>query len=152
MNNNIATLRGEIDVLVPLISDTKADWNKKKALLEEFDEQFKYRSVDELTTYCDTLVQPAATYYQGKFNNSDGDHYKVKQYARVAQLFNPFFVKEISIAALELLADDLTFFGHGYDSIFTDAFIANLKCEIPALIQEAKKEFDWDSLRNSKQY
>eukprot|EP00957_Ditylum_brightwellii_P158362 12053538-Ditylum_brightwellii.AAC.1 len=72
-----------------------------------------HHSVDELTTYCSTWVQPA----QKKFNHPDGDIYKVEQWARVAQLFSPFFVKETSIAALELLADVLTFFGPGYDSI-----------------------------------
>ena len=108
--------------------------------------------MDELTTYCDMLVQPAATYYKEKLNNIDGDHYKIKQCARVAHLFNPYFVKEKSIAALALLSDDLTLFGCGYDSIFTGAFITNLKREIPALIQEARKEFSWDSVGSSKQY
>ena len=66
--------------------------------------------------------------------------------------FNPLFVKEASLASLELLADDLTYFRSGYDSVFAEAFITNLKNEIPALVIEAKKDFDWNSVGNSKQY
>ena len=92
---------------MPLINDAKSDWDKKKTSLEEFDDEFKYKSVDKLITYCKRLIKPAATYYMENFNHPEGDLYKLKQCVRVAQLFNPFFVKDKPIAALELLADDL---------------------------------------------
>ena len=80
----------------------------------------------------------------------DGDLYNLKQASRVAQLFDLMIVKHMSQQSLELLADDLTYFG--YDRIFTPAFIKNLKKEIPTLINEANKDFDWGTVGNSKQY
>ena len=53
---------------------------------------------------------------------------------------------------LELLADDLDYFGSGYEKIFTTAFITNLKNEIPALIDAANKDFNWNAVGNSKQF
>ena len=50
--------------------------------------------------------------------------------------------------ALYLLADDLKYFGF---QAFTTAFIGELKKEIPVVIDESNKDFDWNAIGNSKQ-
>jgi len=148
--DQINNLTREIDENSISLDDAKRNYNVTKKDFDEFEAEFKYRTVDELLAYSKTLVRPAAEYYTSKFNEVDGDLYNLKQASRVAQLFDPFYIKDKSVAALELLADDLTYFG--YDSLFTDAFIDRLKQEIPSLIVEAQKEFDWEAVGNSKQY
>ena len=83
-------------------------------------------------------------YYTDKFKTGSDDLFYLKQAARVAQLFDPMFLKDKSIQLLELLADDLTYFRYG--SIFSPTFIPILKRELPSLVEEAKKEFNWKVL------
>ena len=150
IDQQLNDLRTELDNLIPSYNEAKDKYNEKKGALDVFENEFKYVSEDDLIAYSKTLMKPAVEYYNDKFNSCNGDLFKLKQAVRVAQLFDPFYVKDKSAEALKLLADDLKYFG--YEDIFTDAFITNLKNEIPALLADARKDFDWEQVGNCKQY
>ena len=146
INGEITAINADIESMLPLIEKAKNGYDSHKNALDEFKNEFKHRTEQELLNYAKTLIEPSAKYYSDKFNNENGDLYKIKQAARVAQLFDPLFIKDKTLQALELLADDMTYFG--YDSICTPAFITNIKKEIPTLLYESKKDFNWDEVGN----
>ena len=56
---------------------------------------------------------------------------------------------ELDIVSLELLIDDLAYFGYRH---FTKNFLTKMKKELPLAIEHAKHNFDWDGIKSSKQY
>lgn len=114
-----------------------------------FESEVNHQSEEESLSYAKNIVKPAANYYISKFNTEGGDLYESKKALAAAQLFNLFFVKSKSVNALYLLADDLKYFGF---QAFTTAFIGELKKEIPVVIDESNKDFDWNAIGNSKQF
>lgn len=101
-----------------------------------------------MSCYYQELVKPSKKYYQDKFNDLQGDVYKLKKAVYGAQIFVPFFVKQAYLNTLKLLAGNLKFFGH---KKFIPYFIEELKKQIVTLKEEATKVFDWESVGNSKQ-
>ena len=68
------------------------------------------------------------------------DLMKAKHAFKACKLFDPMFLKtEPSAQALEVVTENIKFFGFRH---FTDEFIQNMKAEIPAVIELAKKPFD----------
>ena len=69
------------------------------------------------------------------------------------RIFDPFVLKETPIVALNLIADDLCWFEQrSGEPVFSQQFIRLLKTEIPLAKEHAMKEFDWDSIPDSKSY
>ena len=63
-------------------------------------------------------------------------------------MINPFVSKEWDLASLELLIDDLVYFEHGH---FTNIFLTTMKKELPLAMECANQEYDWESIKPSKQ-
>ena len=117
--------------------------------MDEWEKDFPNTTVDDLIQYGKDIAQPALDYYARNFNEEGGDIYKLKRAARACQVFNPFMYTELDIVSLELLIDDLAYFGYRH---FTKNFLTKMKKELPLAIEHANKKFDWDSIKSSKQY
>jgi hypothetical protein len=69
------------------------------------------------------------------------------------KLFDPFLLSsDIPTESLNLLVDDLKYFGSGFPEFSDPFFIAGLKSEIEEARQHARKPFDWDSIPSAKNY
>ena len=93
---------------------------------------------------------PGFEHYKRTFMHPNGRCYNIRKYAYACKVFDPFVLCEKSISALELMIDDLTFFG--YDSYFTQTFLANMKVELPKAKEHVRQAFDWDEIPGSEQY
>ena len=149
IGNEIDELKNELSGLEVSEKEAQEKFDEQKEKVSEFEREFKYRTVEELLAYCQDIVKPCAQYYTEKFNQPQGDLYRLKKAVYAAQIFDPFFVKDTSVNALNLMADELTHFGYRKFSVF---FINELKQEIPTLKEEASKLFDWESVGKRKQY
>ena len=70
--------------------------------------------------------------------------------SKSCKIFDPLVLNTMILQSLDFLADDITYFGH--DQMFTSTFIAKSKNEIPTLINDAQKTFDWSLVCNSNQF
>ena len=63
--------------------------------------------------------------------------------------FNPFYLKNASINALELLIDNLIYFEY---EEFDEKFLQMMKTELRDAVQHANKAFGWDAISSGKNY
>ena len=99
--------------------------------------------------YGKAVVEPGFEYYNGLYNDPSGEMYQIKEAFRAATVFNALVLAELSLPTAELLVDDLKYFGF---KEFTDPFLQNLKMEVPLLLQQARKPFDWSALPGAAEY
>jgi hypothetical protein len=107
----------------------------------------------------DVVVAPAIQKYAKLFHHSGGhnddpnecipDLVRTKLSSEACKLFDPFYIASVTQDSLEILADNLKYFDIPE---FNEAFIMELKKEIPKALQDAKKTFDWDSIPEAKTY
>ena len=67
------------------------------------------------------------------------------------KLFDPFFLegKEEEIGRLNMMARDLNHFEY---KEFDHDFFVGLEKEIPLAVEHANREFDWNTIQESKEY
>lgn len=94
----------------------------------------------EFEAFGRAAVQPGYDYYTKLYRTVGGQMYAFRQALRAATVFDPLKLKVMSLLAAELLVDDLKYFDFPE---FTPAFFANLKAELPKLLEHARKPFYW---------
>ena len=66
-----------------------------------------------------------------------------------AKLFDPFYLSKLNYNQVVLKIDNLKSFEY---KEFTAEFLANMKKEVPIVMEHVKQEFDWDSIEVSSRY
>ena len=122
---------------------------KEDKLLQEWKNKFLAASVAELIVYAHDVASPGIAYYRKQYREEGGDLYRLRLSAEACQIFDPFKLCSFSVERLNLLADKLSHFEYRQ---FTSEFIEGLKKEIPFAIGISQQAFDWDSIKETKQY
>ena len=95
------------------------------------------------------VIQPAVDYYVTQFNENTGESYKFKKCLEACKMFDPFYLKNVSISTLELLVDNLIYFEY---EEFDEKFLQMMKSELRDAVQHTYKAFDWDAISSGKNY
>jgi hypothetical protein len=95
------------------------------------------------------IVKQGFDYFESKFIDPEGTHYRIMQCYRGAKLFNPLVAKGLRTQELKALADDLSNFKFG---AFTPAFLGRLKKEIPRCMNLLGAPCDWESLPGASEW
>ena len=135
---------------------TQAEKVLKEAMdaFDAWDQQYgQLLRANGVMQYGRSCIRPGHIKYREQFVDNGGRCTKLRLASRGAKVFDPFILKMTSIAALELIADELSYFESSPGtSLFTPQFIRLLKSEIPAAKEHAEKEFDWNSVPKSDNY
>jgi len=154
-----------VEAVILQISETKAlvkeakkrreDINesaeKYKKSFDDWSAKFPHRTRESLIDHGKSIAAPLNKYYTDLFLKEDGDCYNTRQAVLACKIFDPLFLKgkQNDLPRLYALADQLKHFGY---SDFTQDFIDCLKKEIPQAITDANEHFDWNAIKETKQF
>ena len=94
-------------------------------------------------------LQPGYDYYTKFFRSPGGEMRPLRMAYHGATVFDALKLRTMPVASASLLVDNFVHFNF---LEFTPAFLANLKDELPLLLQHARKPFDWSAVPGAAEY